>query len=149
MNSANCITFGPVSLFCYKMFMHCSSGDLNLESCGLTLTSGSGSVGRSIREDREDDNSFGWVMYSSSIVMDKNDTKLSELLREYQLIMLERAEPVFLNVYGARESIPRNEFRQSTWRAGTITLFLLGSYSPHRLFKKFQLFTKNRLLVPL
>ncbi len=26
--------------------------------------------------------------------------------------MLTRAEPVFLNVYGAQESIPRNEFRQ-------------------------------------
>ncbi len=40
-----------------------------------------------------------------------------------------RTEPVFLNVYGAQESIPRNEFRQPyvTWRAGTITLFLLGS----------------------
>jgi hypothetical protein len=37
-------------------------------------------------------------------------------------------EPVFLNIYGAQESIPRNEFRQPmyvAWRAGTITLFLL------------------------
>jgi hypothetical protein len=34
-------------------------------------------------------------------------------------------EPVFLNVYGAQESIPRNEFYVA-WRAGTITLFLLG-----------------------
>ncbi len=36
-------------------------------------------------------------------------------------------EPVFLNVYGAQESIPRNEFRQPNvaWRAGTITLFLV------------------------
>jgi hypothetical protein len=25
------------------------------------------------------------------------------------------------------------------WRAGTITLFLLGSYSPHEMFEKFQL----------
>jgi hypothetical protein len=39
-------------------------------------------------------------------------------------------EPVFFfNVYGAQESIPRNEFRQPNvaWRAGTITLFLFGS----------------------
>jgi hypothetical protein len=27
-------------------------------------------------------------------------------------LLLQRPEPVFLNVYGARESIPRNEFRQ-------------------------------------
>jgi hypothetical protein len=40
---------------------------------------------------------------------------------------LESTEPVFLNAYGAQESIPRNEFRQSiAWRAGPITLFLLG-----------------------
>jgi hypothetical protein len=38
------------------------------------------------------------------------------------------SEPVFLNVYGAQQSIPRNEFRQHVaWRAGTITLFLPGS----------------------
>ncbi len=36
-------------------------------------------------------------------------------------------EPVFLNIYGAQESIPRNEYRFVAWRAGTITLFLLGS----------------------
>jgi hypothetical protein len=38
-------------------------------------------------------------------------------------------EPVFLNVYGAQESIPRNEFRTAyvAWLAGIITLFLLGS----------------------
>ncbi len=38
--------------------------------------------------------------------------------------LLNSAELVFLNVYGAQESIQRNEFRQ---RAGTIILFLLGS----------------------
>ncbi len=32
----------------------------------------------------------------------------------------ERTEPVFLNVYGARESIPRNEFRQSMWPGGSV-----------------------------
>ena len=37
-------------------------------------------------------------------------------------------EPVFLNVYETRESIPRKEFRQpEAWRAGTITPFLLGA----------------------
>ncbi len=42
-------------------------------------------------------------------------------------------ETVFLNVYGAQESIPRNEFRQpggpvrKPWRAGTKTLFLIGA----------------------
>ncbi len=40
-------------------------------------------------------------------------------------------EPVFLNVYGAQESIPRHQLRQPmyyvAWRAGTITLFLLGA----------------------
>jgi hypothetical protein len=30
-----------------------------------------------------------------------------------QRIPPREAEPVFLNVYGAQESIPRNEFRQS------------------------------------
>ncbi len=43
-------------------------------------------------------------------------------------------EPVFLNVYGAPELIPRNAFRippaYVAWWAGTITLFLLGSYAP-------------------
>jgi hypothetical protein len=38
------------------------------------------------------------------------------------------SEPVFLNVYGAKESISSNEFRQPiAWRAGAITLFHLGS----------------------
>ncbi len=41
-------------------------------------------------------------------------------------------EPVFLNIYGAQESIPRNEFYVA-WRAGTITLFLLGAYPPQIL----------------
>ncbi len=38
-------------------------------------------------------------------------------------------EPVFLNVYGAQEFIPRNEFRQPNvaLRAGTMTLFLFGA----------------------
>jgi hypothetical protein len=40
------------------------------------------------------------------------------------------SEPVFINVYGAPESIPRNAFippAYVAWRAGTITLFLRGS----------------------
>jgi hypothetical protein len=40
------------------------------------------------------------------------------------------SEPVFLNVYGAQESIPMNEFLPPAyvaWRAGTITIFLLVS----------------------
>jgi hypothetical protein len=37
------------------------------------------------------------------------------------------SEPVFLNVYGAQESIPRNEFCQPMYPADTIILFLLGS----------------------
>jgi hypothetical protein len=28
-------------------------------------------------------------------------------------VRIQRSEPLFLNVYGAQESIPRNEFRQS------------------------------------
>jgi hypothetical protein len=39
-------------------------------------------------------------------------------------------EPLFLNIHGAQESIPTNEFSHAAymaWRAGTITLFLLGS----------------------
>jgi hypothetical protein len=37
-------------------------------------------------------------------------------------------EPVFLNFYGAQESIPWNRFRQPiAWRVGMTTLFLLGS----------------------
>ncbi len=38
-------------------------------------------------------------------------------------------EPEFLNFSGAQESIPRNQFRQAcvAGRAGTTTLFLLGS----------------------
>ncbi len=45
------------------------------------------------------------------------------------IVPLVNPEPVFLNVYGAQESILRNELRQPyvAWRAGTITLFLLGS----------------------
>jgi hypothetical protein len=30
------------------------------------------------------------------------------------------AEPVFLNVYGAQESIPRNEFRQPMYPGGPV-----------------------------
>ncbi len=43
------------------------------------------------------------------------------------------AGPEFLNVYGAQESIPRNQFRQAVCvarRAGTTNLFLLGSNLP-------------------
>ncbi len=42
-----------------------------------------------------------------------------------------------LNFYGAQESISRNEFRQPMLPGGPMydNLFLLGSYSPHRLFK--------------
>ncbi len=44
------------------------------------------------------------------------------------LIMYDQS-PNFLNFQGAQESIPRNQFRQAVvaWRAGTTTLFLLGS----------------------
>jgi hypothetical protein len=47
-------------------------------------------------------------------------------------------EPEFLNLYGAQESIPRKQFRQGVcvaWRDGTTTLFLLGRFLLHRLFK--------------
>jgi hypothetical protein len=39
------------------------------------------------------------------------------------------SDTVFLNFSGAQGSIPRNRFRQPyvAWRAGTTTLFLLGS----------------------
>jgi hypothetical protein len=37
------------------------------------------------------------------------------------------SEPEFLNFQGARESFPRNQFRLVAWRAGTTTLFLLGT----------------------
>jgi hypothetical protein len=39
-------------------------------------------------------------------------------------------EPLFVNVKGAQESIPRDQFRQAVcvaWRAGTTTAFLLDS----------------------
>ncbi len=36
----------------------------------------------------------------------------------------EKSEPVFLNAYGAQESIPP---AYVAWRTGTITLFLLGA----------------------
>jgi hypothetical protein len=39
-------------------------------------------------------------------------------------------EPEFLNLYGAQESIPRNQYRQAVylaWRTSTTTLFLLSS----------------------
>ncbi len=35
-----------------------------------------------------------------------------ELYNDCQYAMKMNTEPVFLNVYGAKESIPRNEFRQ-------------------------------------
>jgi hypothetical protein len=41
--------------------------------------------------------------------------------------LLRRPEPVILNVYGAQELIPRDPPAYVAWRAGTITLFLLGS----------------------
>jgi hypothetical protein len=49
------------------------------------------------------------------------------------------SEPVFLNVYGAQELIPRNEFRQPMWPGGPVR-FVRKPYSysvpsPHRLFK--------------
>jgi hypothetical protein len=46
-------------------------------------------------------------------------------------------EPEFLNFQAIQESIPRNQLRQPyvALRAGTATLFLLGSYSLHRLFQ--------------
>ncbi len=45
-------------------------------------------------------------------------------------------EPVFLNVYGARESIPRNEFRRPMQPGGPIRKpYSYSVHSPHRLFK--------------
>jgi hypothetical protein len=59
-------------------------------------------------------------------------------------MLLGAAEPVFLNVDGDQELIPRNEFRSLciAWRAGTITLFLLVP-SPHRLFKNSSSVSRN------
>jgi hypothetical protein len=90
-----------------------------------------------------------FVYYAADWYHGKTTTSLSgsQLIRNHRLLrtcwtdnqakldldvwrVLFFAEHVFLNVYGAQESIPRNEFRQSmyvAWRAGTITLFLLGS----------------------
>ncbi len=54
----------------------------------------------------------------------KNKNKLSECRSEPFRERETNSEPVFLNVYGARESIPRNEFllpAYVAWRAGTIT----------------------------
>jgi hypothetical protein len=50
------------------------------------------------------------------------------------------SEPVFLNAYWAPELTPEKEVPPAyiAWRAGTITLFLLGS-KPPKTFKKFQL----------
>jgi hypothetical protein len=45
---------------------------------------------------------------------------------EVNLCVSHTPEPVFLNVYGAQELTPRN-VAYVAWRAGTITLFLLGS----------------------
>ncbi len=47
----------------------------------------------------------------------------------------EIAEPAILNVYGAPELIPRNEFRQPMWPGGPVRLPYSSSVpSPHRLF---------------
>ncbi len=63
--------------------------------------------------------------YAEPINIKKNE-KLSHW---YVPLRNVQAEPVFLNVYGAPESIPRNESPPAyvAWRAGTITLFLIGS----------------------
>ncbi len=45
-------------------------------------------------------------------------------------LWLTLSELVLLNVYGAQESMPKHQFRHAAyvaWRAGTITLFLLGA----------------------
>ncbi len=34
--------------------------------------------------------------------------------------LVQRPEPVFLNVHGAQEYIPRNEFRQPIWPGGPV-----------------------------
>jgi hypothetical protein len=54
----------------------------------------------------------------------KNRNQLSECRSEPFRGRETNSEPVFLNVYGAQESIPRNEFLPPAyvaWRAGTIT----------------------------
>jgi hypothetical protein len=45
------------------------------------------------------------------------------------ILVVESTELVFLNIYGAQEPIPRNEFPPAyvAWRAGTIILFLLSA----------------------
>ncbi len=50
--------------------------------------------------------------------MPKERTKATSLIKSSTLVVLEAGplqystEPVFLNVFGGQESIPRNEFRQ-------------------------------------
>jgi hypothetical protein len=51
-------------------------------------------------------------------------------------VMISLPEPVFLNVYGAQESIPRNEFRQPMKPGGPVQKpYSYSVPSPHRLFK--------------
>jgi hypothetical protein len=48
----------------------------------------------------------------------------------------EKTEPVFLNFYGAQESIPGNRFRQSMKPGGPAgQTYSYSVPSPHRLFK--------------
>jgi hypothetical protein len=60
---------------------------------------------------------MNWLAANSTVYAYDNFVNCSGTLtpafsRLRTVIPLPHAEPVFLNVYGAQESIPRNEFRQ-------------------------------------
>jgi hypothetical protein len=55
------------------------------------------------------------VELTAGLSVSSNETRLGMHFTQPQ-----RTEPVFLNVYGAKESIPRNEFRQPMYPGGPV-----------------------------
>jgi hypothetical protein len=50
--------------------------------------------------------------FETDTILDRKTSRNSVSYTPYLLLKLARAEPVLLNVYGAPELMPRNEFRQ-------------------------------------
>ncbi len=65
----------------------------------------------------------------------REEVHLERQCPAHNWFLYSKTEPVFLNVYGAQESIPRNEFRQPMYPGGPVRQLYSSSVpSPHRLF---------------
>ncbi len=61
---------------------------------------------------------YRFTSFFAILAAEKSVYKPDPQNTQYRWLPQKWPEPVFLNVYGAQESIPRNEFRQPIWPGG-------------------------------